>query len=235
MTIRIIDIETTGDNPETDAIVEIASVDAMPSAKPKRPVSRLVNPCIPIPPLSSAIHHIVDAHVIHCPTIDQVIDQFVGADIYVAHNAPFESGFLAKHLGAVKWLCTYRCALRLFPDLPKHSNQALRYLLGYPRPFDLSPEELTPHRALPDCYVTAAVLIEVLRAADEQDVSFGELMAWSKEPPLLQTFGFGKHKGTKWRDAPADYLEWIIAKSDLDADTKWNARHWLAEKAKVAA
>lgn len=234
MTIRIIDIETTGESPETDAIIEIASVDAARNAKPTRPISRLVNPGRPIPPLSSAIHHIVDADVIHAPTIDQVIGAFAGADVYVAHNSSFEAGFLAKHIGDVKWLCTYRCALRLWPDLPKHSNQALRYQLGYPKPFDLTSEELTPHRALPDCYVTAAVLIEVLRVAGEQGVAFAELLEWSKQPPLMTTVGFGKHKGAKWEDLPEDYLDWIVTKSDLDADTKWNAKHWRTERAKVA-
>ena len=63
MTIRIIDIETTGIDPSKDKIVEIASVDASREGRPTRPTQHLVNPGIPIPPLSSAVHHIVDAEV----------------------------------------------------------------------------------------------------------------------------------------------------------------------------
>lgn len=234
MILRIIDIETTGDNPEVDAIVEIASVDAAKWSKPTNPMSRLVNPGKPIPPLASAVHHIVDADVIHAKPIENVIPPFCGADIYVAHNASFEAGFLAKHIGDVTWLCTYRCALRLWPDLPSHSNQALRYQLGYPRPFDLPLSELEPHRALPDCYVTAAVLIDVLRVAAEEGVTFKTLLAWSKEPPLMTTFRFGKHKGERFDAVPEDYLHWIVDKSDMDEGVKFSAQHWLA-KGKEAA
>lgn len=229
MVLRIIDIETTGTNPEADAIVEIASVDASKDGKPTRPVSHLVNPGMPIPAVASAVHHLVDSDVIHARKIDDVVHEFKGADIYVAHNAPFEAGFLDPHLGDVTWLCTYKCALRLWPNHPSHSNQALRYLLGYTRPFDLPDSELQPHRALPDCYVTAATLIEILRAAGEQGFKFADLLKWSEEPPLMTTFGFGKHRGERFDAVPKDYLHWIIDKSDLDEGLKFSARHWLSK------
>lgn len=230
MTLRIIDIETTGEDPATDRIVEIASVDAVRGAKPSRPMSDLVNPGIPIPPLASAVHHIVDADVRHARTIKDIIPQYAGADIYVAHNASFEAGFLAQHLGDVTWLCTYRCALRLWPDFPKHSNQALRYQLGYVRPFDLTGDELIPHRALPDCYVTAATLIAILAKASEDGIEFKTLLEWSAEPPLMTVFSFGKHRGQRFDAVDPDYLRWIIDKSDLDVGAKFSAGYWLNKR-----
>lgn len=234
MVIRVIDIETTGIDPEVDRIIEIASVDARRDGKPTNPMSSMVNPGMLIPPLSSAVHHIVDADVRHADPIDKVIGVFKGADIYVAHNAAFEKSFLTRYLGNVKWLCTYKCALRLWPDFESHSNQALRYLLGYPRPFDLPLSELDPHRALPDCYVTAAVLIEVLQEANEQETTFAELMEWSEQPALKTRMTFGKHKGKRFDEATRDYLEWLL-RSDMDEDTKFSARHWLSEREREVA
>lgn len=235
MTIRIIDIETTGIDPAKDRIVEIASVDASRGGSiPTNPMSHLVNPGMPIPAQASAVHHIVDADVIHAPVIGLVIDAFKGADVYAAHNASFEQAFLAPHIGTVKWLCTYRVALRLWPDLPSHSNQFLRYHFGYVRPYDTTPDLLVPHRALPDCYVTSCILHEILREAAEHAVPFSNMMAWSTEPPLMTTCRFGKHKGARYDAVPVDYLDWIADKSDMSADDKWCARYWR-DKRKVTA
>ncbi len=234
MVLRIIDIETTGENAETEAIIEIASVDAAREGKPTRPVSHLVNPGRPIPAVSSAVHHIIDEDLCDALPLENVIGDFCGADIYVAHNASFEQGFLASHLGAVPWLCTYRCALRLWPDLPSHSNQALRYLLGHERPYGMALADLVPHRALPDCYVTAAVLEEVLAAARRFTVSLATLLAWSTEPPLSTVFRFGKYKGERFDAVPRDYLEWIAFKSEMDDGAKFSARYWLEKSSEAA-
>lgn len=227
MTLRIIDIETTGTNPNDDAVVEIASCDAARDSKPTNPMSRLVNPGRPIPAESSAVHHLTDVDVRNAPVFSHVIDEFAGSGVYVAHNADFESSFLSDALQRPKWLCTYKCALRLWPDLPTHSNQGLRYIFGYRRPWDMSEAELTPHRALPDCFVTACVLREVLREANEQGTTFAELLEWSQQPALISVFRFGKHKGQRLDAVPRDYLEWISEKSDMDASAKFSARYWL--------
>ena len=238
MTVRIIDIETTGTDPEKDRIVEIASVDAKrDNAPPDEFRTHLVDPGVPIPAIASAVHHLVDADVRGKPGLDQVIDAHRGADLYVAHNAAFERGFLDPYLGHdTKWLCTYRAAVRLWPDLPSHSNQFLRYHFGYVQPYSLPADKLVPHRALADCFVTACVLAEVLREANEHEVPVSELVAWSAEPPLKSLITFGKlHKGKKYADVPADYLEWIRDKSDMDADTKWCADYWLRARKQIAA
>lgn len=38
-----------------------------------------------------------------------------------------------------------------------------------------------------------------------------------------------KHRGKRWEEAPRDYLDWIVRKSDLDEDTKFTAKHYLDE------
>jgi DNA polymerase III epsilon subunit-like protein len=57
MTIRVIDIETTGTDPTNHGIVEIASVDLLRDGTITNQMSTLARPGIPVPPESSAVHH----------------------------------------------------------------------------------------------------------------------------------------------------------------------------------
>ena len=46
-----------------------------------------------------------------------------------AHRASFDQRFCTPRLtGEVEWICTWKCAMRIWPDLPRFSNQMLRYL-----------------------------------------------------------------------------------------------------------
>jgi DNA polymerase III epsilon subunit-like protein len=60
------DIETTGIDPATDAIIEIASVDMVRDGITNA-MDTLVRPTKPIPPGASAVHHIVDEDVANAP------------------------------------------------------------------------------------------------------------------------------------------------------------------------
>jgi exodeoxyribonuclease X len=158
MTVRCIDIETTGIDPATDAVVEIASVDLLRET--------LVRPRVPIPPEASAVHHLIDADLVSAPSLEDVIDRFKGADAYVAHNSDFERSFLGDYLGQATWICTYKCALRVWPELTSHSNQALRYTLGLVNPHGIDRNSLNPHRALADdrnvCHLRAAAQASIV-------------------------------------------------------------------------
>jgi exodeoxyribonuclease X len=81
------------------------------------------------------------------------------------------------------------------------------------------------HRALPDAYVTAHLLREILKHA-----SIGELISWTKEPILLPRVPFGKHRGQAWKDVPPDYLQWILRQQDMNEDVVHTARHHLEKR-----
>jgi DNA polymerase III epsilon subunit-like protein len=85
MTVRVIDIETTGTDSASDAIIEIASVDLLKDGTITNQRSTLVRSPIPVPPESSAVHHLIDEDLAFAPQLDVVLDQFRGADAYVAH------------------------------------------------------------------------------------------------------------------------------------------------------
>jgi exodeoxyribonuclease X len=226
--IRVIDIETTGLDPNADAIIEIASVDMVRGGGITNAQDTLVRSNKLIPPGASAVHHIVDEDVRNAPTLLEVIDRFRGADYYVAHNCEFERGFFAAQgveLGP--WICTYKCALRVWPELDGYGNQELRYALGRAAPFPgYERGAISPHRAAFDVVVTAAIFEELIKHA-----RWSQLVQWSAEPALHTRFHFGKYRGQRYDAIAAldpDYLRWIVEKSELEEGIKHSARHWLS-------
>ncbi len=232
MTVRVIDCETTGTDAAVDAVIEIASVDVQKDGTITNRQEVLVCPPIPVPPEASAVHHLLYQDLTGQPPLKEVLAFFQGADAYVAHNASFEQAFLGKHLGEALWVCTYRCALRIWPDFPSHSNQALRYRLGLVNPFGIDRHTLVPHRALSDAIVTAAVFVERTKRA-----TWSELVQWSAEPALLTRVTFGtKHCGERFDEVPEDYLRWIVeGRNELREEIKASAAYWLQKRASSAA
>jgi exodeoxyribonuclease X len=226
MTVRVIDIETTGTDPAVDAVIEIASVDVQKDGTITNHLEQLVCPPIPVPPEASAVHHLLYQDLTGKPPLREVLPFFQGAQAYVAHNAEFERAFLGAHLGEALWVCTYKCALRVWPDFPEHSNQALRYRLGLANPFGIDRRTLNPHRALSDAIVTAAIFVELTKR-----VTWPDLVRWSAEPALHTRLPMGKHRGERFDAVSEDYLRWIIdGRNELREEIKASAAYWLEKR-----
>ncbi len=227
MTIaRIIDLETTGTPDEEHAeIIEFGRIDVdLATREIGNPWSSLCCPRGPIPAVTKAVHHITEEDVAGSPQARELWDPFFegcgDGDILVAHKADFEKHFCPD--GGRAWVCTYKVSRVVWPDAPTHSNQGLRYWLG----LALDREKaFPPHRALPDAYVTAHILVRLLA-----EKTIEEMVHISKYPALLKIMNFGKHKGMTFEAAPIDYLEWIRDKSDMDEDTKFSAKYWVAKR-----
>lgn len=232
--IRSVDFETTGEPPKDDegapaAVVEIGWCDVTVEQHGpmlSEPQSMLVKPHgIPISVEARAVHHISDADLEGAPPITTGFMRIGEGNpaYYCAHNADFERAFFGG--GDTPFICTYKVALRLWPDAPSHSLQVLRYWLD----LDIDQQAGLPaHRAGPDAYVGAALMARILQEPGAPDLD--TMVRWSKGPALLPRINFGKHKGEKWENLPSDYLRWILDKSDLDRDCKANARHWLKQR-----
>ncbi len=213
----VIDTETTGVQPETDRVVEVAAV-AVKGNRVKTAFHTLIDPEMPIPPEASGVHGIADWHVKGKPTFETIwpnlqalIDR---ADVLVAHNAPFDRAFLPPT--DKLWLDTLRLARHLWPKAPNHQNQTLRYYCK------LRLEGLA-HSADGDAMVTAHLLILLLRtyAKCELPDTISDLLAFSESPIMVKKMPFGKHAGSLLSDLPPDYVQWLLREGrELDADLR---------------
>ncbi|MDN4482156.1 DEDD exonuclease domain-containing protein [Demequina lignilytica] len=95
-TFVVVDLETTGTSPQTARITEIGAVKTR-GGELVGEFQTLVDPGLPIPPMIVALTGITDAMVVAAPRIEQVLPsflEFLGDGVLVAHNAPFDVGFL---------------------------------------------------------------------------------------------------------------------------------------------
>ena len=229
MRLRVVDLETSGGDRSSE-ILEVGFVDVVRDGEGWRalpPVSKLFRPRGGISFHAMAVHHLTPAHFRdddpHCDEY-ALREMFAEpADVMVAHSARFERGFIADTaVGGVPWICTVRSAKAVWPQAPGHSNQVLRYWRG----FALDPGLADPaHRAGPDAWVTAHILMDLLKAT-----SVERMIAWTNEPRRLDRIPFGKHRGSPWAEPPDDYLRWMTGQGDMDADVVAAARQELTRR-----
>ena len=222
--IRVIDLETTGNRPPAHGVCEIGWQDVVLDADGRWAVNDergqiLINPGRLIPAVTMAIHHIIDADVTDAPfwpdTAPGVLRPEGGVLALAAHRAAFEQRFCTPALsGGARWICTWKCALRLWPGSPGFSNQVLRYW-RMPEGLDRA-IGLPVHRAMPDAYVTAHHLRDMLNEA-----SVEQLIAWSALPGLLPRVPAGPERGREWRELDGDTLRRFVA--DRDEDVRYSA------------
>ena len=93
------DLETTGINIVKDRIVEISYVKVFPNGK-EETKTRRINPGMPIPPESTAIHGITDEDVKDCPTFKEIAKslatQIEGCDLAGYNSNRFDIPMLAE-------------------------------------------------------------------------------------------------------------------------------------------
>ena len=169
----VFDIETTGLNSHTNEIIEIGAVK-IKSGRIVDRYSQLINPGRPIPYHITEITSITDEQVANEPKIDKVIGKFVdfvGDAVLVAHNAPFDMGFIKRDIKKylnIDYQCsvidTLQMARDLFPDLKKYGLGDLNKTLG------LALEK--HHRAVDDSQATANMFIIFLEKYKEKGLEY---------------------------------------------------------------
>ncbi|MBL7665636.1 MAG: 3'-5' exonuclease [Bacteriovoracaceae bacterium] len=98
--IIALDLETTGLSPISDRIIEVAAVSLNKDGE-ITVFHHYINPEIPIPERTIAIHQITDEMVADkpkFPEIAQELKDFLGEIPVIAHNAQFDVGFLMKEI-----------------------------------------------------------------------------------------------------------------------------------------
>jgi len=153
-----IDLETTGLDPQKDAIIEVGAV-RMKDGEIVAEYGTMVNPDSPIPAHTTHITGIQQQDVANAPFIGAVLPEIAafsqGAPI-IAHNATLDIGFLRdRHhiLQSNAVIDTYDLASVLIPRAPRYNLNSLTHQVG----IDLE----NAHRALDDARATALLYWEL--------------------------------------------------------------------------
>lgn len=218
--IRVLDFEATGTEPDA-LIVEVGTTDL--NATTREIGATVTQLCrVPLmPPGARAVHHIRAADTAGFPPYDRrcLYEAAVGAGVYAwaAHNAEFEERFI---IGALPMFCTYKAALRLWPDAPGHGVFPLLYWLEDQGRVSFNLERAhPPHRAGPDSYATAVLLKAML----DEGLTGRTLREWSAEPRILPRCPIGKYRGLPWAECDWGFLDWILRTITDDPDLRFNA------------
>jgi DNA polymerase-3 subunit epsilon len=164
----VLDTETTGLDPKTGhRLIEIACVELEDYLPTGRHFHRYCHPDRAIDPDAERVHGIslaslADKPRFHEPQVWEEMVAFIGEAKLIAHNAPFDRGFLNAELercghpgyAAERWVDTLPLAQKRFPGM-YNSLDALC------KRFKISLSEREKHGALIDTKLLAAVYLEL--------------------------------------------------------------------------
>ena len=151
----------------------------------------------------------------------------------IAHNISFDMGMIEKEgfLNSYQLIDTLRCAKHLFPEMPYHRLQYLRYALKL---YEIENAEAAKHNitikahdAIGDVLVMKLFLSKLVAKCREIYPDYNpmeKLADLTKTPVLIKTFKFGKHKGKEIAEVAREdsgYLNWMQKNMDLDEDLKY--------------
>ena len=194
----VVDLETTGATPGFAKITEIGAV-RIEGGREAATFSALVNPGVPIPAMITGITGIHDADVAEAEPIEVVLPRFAAfaADsVLVAHNAPFDLGFLDYELGRLQRRTFPRPALDTLRLARKLCPEQRCSLAALSTRFDTRVKPV--HRALQDAQATGELLLIFLARLEEQGMSTLEEVARYCEPAARRNY----HKIALTEDLP---------------------------------
>jgi DNA polymerase-3 subunit epsilon len=207
-TFVVVDLETTGGAPDGGGITEIGAVKVR-GGEVLGEFGTLVNPGERLPAFITVLTGITEAMLAPAPTLDTVLPSFLefaqGA-VWVAHNAPFDTGFLkaacARH--GYPWpkplvLDTAALARRALvaDEVPNHKLSTLA------RHFRAA--TIPTHRALDDARATVDVLHALIgRLGGHRVHTLGEALEFVKAVSPAQRRK--RHLAEGLPDAPGVYV-----------------------------
>ncbi|MFA4943563.1 MAG: 3'-5' exonuclease [Lentisphaeria bacterium] len=242
-----LDLETTGVNPRTDRIVEIAAIKLHPDAR-RETWKRRLNPQRPIPASATAVHGITDADVATAPTFAEIafdLLRFLGdSDLVGFGLVRFDVPLLQEEFrrAGQSWnLAGVRIvdAQRIYHlREPRTLSAALRFYCGQ--------EHAGAHGAEADALAVLDVLDGQFERYPDLERDLPTLDRLSQPTrngePLVDAGGklkwqdgevaiaFGQKSGTTLRELATkdpNYLRWMLNK-DFSAEVKQRVRDALA-------
>ncbi len=234
-----LDLETTGVNPASDRIIEVALVKVRPDGGLETLVHR-VNPGVPIPPASTRIHGITDADIADSPRFAQIAPGVLGfigdADLAGFNVSRFDIPVLHREL-ATSGL-RLEMANRAVVDAqvifhrkePRDLAAAYRYYCGkelegaHAAQADAEAclEILDAQLAVyPDLPRSPQGLADLFNPRDPNAIDPDGKIVWERGEAVLM-FGPDGVRGRSLRDLAArdrGFLEWVLRK-DFGPDVK---------------
>jgi DNA polymerase-3 subunit epsilon len=240
------DLETTGINITQDRIIEIGAVKMMPNGEVIRKATR-INPTIPIPAESTAIHGIAD--VKDKPTFKEVAKDyakfFEGSDLGGFNVLKFDIPVLVEEF--LRAGVDFDYSRKKIVDAQRIFHLMEKRTLSAAYKFYLNKELINSHSAEADAEATMEVLIAQVERYDGMDVTDGlerkvgeirndvetlnKLTASGlvdlagrmvRNEKGVEVFNFGKHKNkavlTVMKVEPS-YYDWMM-NGDFALDTK---------------
>lgn len=236
------DLETTGINISKDRIVEISLLKVFPNGK-EEVKTRRINPEMPIPAQSTAIHGITDEDVKDCPTFKQIskslLEILEGSDLAGFNSSRFDVPMLSEEL--LRAGVDFDMSKKKFIDVQIifHRKEPRTLEAAYRFYCDKKLEDA--HSAEADTRATYEVLksqldkypdlvndIDVLSkefSSFNDNVDYAGRMIYDENG--VELFNFGKHKGKPVADVLLNepgYYAWI-----MDGDFPLNTKQALTK------
>jgi DNA polymerase-3 subunit epsilon len=165
----IVDTETTGVNPEQDAIIELGMVlfefdpETALVYRVLETLDQLEDPGFSVPPESTSVHGITDEMVAGQRIDDEVVARMLaGVSLVIAHNSRFDRVFLEKRLpifAALPWGCSYAQVDWRREGVGSAKLDYIAYQYGF---------FYEAHRAEGDCFALLEILQQTLPVSGER-------------------------------------------------------------------
>jgi DNA polymerase-3 subunit epsilon len=197
MPMAVMDVETTGLNPENDRVIELGVV-LVDGGQVGEARSWLVQPGIAIPKESLDVHGIADEELRSAPSFAEIREEFlarVAGRLPVAYNARFDRAFLRAELRrtgdvpgtfleTTEWVDPLVWARALLPNEGGHT------LARTAKRFEI--ELASAHRAAADAEATARVL---LRLAPRMPTTYVQLVRGQRDLSRVSSWVHGARRG----------------------------------------
>jgi len=163
----VLDTETTGLDPATgDRVIEIAAIELVNLMPTGKTFHVLLDPEREVPEESTRVHGFTTEMLRGKPKFADVLEDLLGflaQDPIVAHNAPFDFGFLDAELARIglppldraRMVDSLALAKKRFPGLPNSLDALCRR-------FGIDNSMRTSHNALLDVKLLAQVYLELM-------------------------------------------------------------------------
>ena len=233
----LFDTETTG-NQEEDKVIQFGAMIVDQKGKVEA-YDELCSSDVQIKLEAMEVHNITPNLLIDKPkAVDtsfykRLEELNTHENFLIAHNISFDMGMIKKEgfVNQYQIIDTLRCAKHLFPELPYHRLQYIRYALELYKVEEAEAAKhnitIKAHDAIGDVLVMKLFLTKLVGKCREIYPDYNpieKLVDLTKTPVFIKTFKFGKHKGKDVEQVAkedAGYLNWMRTNMELDEDLRY--------------